>query len=57
MIDESETMEIDAMTETRKCYSCGIKGHLIKNCRKPRKKKFNNDNKKQGNKEQTDKKL
>ena len=40
--DEVEPMEVDAMEkgkETRKCFNCGISGHLAKDCRKPKKKK------------------
>ena len=40
--DKVEPMEVDAMEkgrETRKCYNCGIGGHLAKDCRKPKKKR------------------
>ena len=38
--DESEPMEVDAMDkEKRSCFNCGTKGHLAKDCRKPKKKK------------------
>ena len=36
--DESEPMEVDAMKETRKCFNCGLYGHIQKDCRKPKKK-------------------
>ena len=40
--DDVEPMEVDAIEkgkETRKCYNCGIPGHLAKDCRKPKKKR------------------
>ena len=42
--NKSEPMEVDAMREARearKCYNCNIRGHLAKDCRKPKKKEKN----------------